>query len=135
MLPNVTWLRDLTHDVRYGVRVFSRRPVLTMTIVMTLAVAIGTNAAILSITDGILRRPLPYRDPDNLVRIIENVPAGESRGGVPTRVSAMDIWELSQLQTEARTLSHVGGYGPVTKTLTGAGDVRRVAGSLFSADI
>ena len=131
----ISWLRDLTHDVRYGVRAFSRRPMLTTTVVLTLASGIGTNAAILSVTDGILRKPLPYRDPDNLVRIVENVPAGESRGGVPTRLIAMDVWELSQLQTEARTLSHVAGYGPVTKILTGAGEVRRVTGSLLSPEI
>lgn len=128
-------LGEVWQDGRTAIRMLRHRPVVTLTVVLTLAIGIGASGAILGIADGILRKPLPYKDPERLVRIVETVPAGESRGGVPARMIAMDVWELSQLQTEARTLSHVAGYGPVIKTLTGAGDARRVTGALLSPDI
>src|SRR3954467_12233703 len=60
-----------THDVRYAIRLLRRSPGFAATAILTLAVSIGANAAIWSAVKGILVAPLPYEDPDRLVRLFE----------------------------------------------------------------
>jgi len=54
-------------DVRYALRRWAARPGLAMTVVLTLGLGIGTATAIFSVVDGVLLRPLPWREPDRLV--------------------------------------------------------------------
>jgi len=63
-----------SHDVRYAIRVLRRSPGFAATAILTLAVSIGANAAIWSAVKGILVAPLPYEDPDRLVRLFEEAP-------------------------------------------------------------
>ena len=55
-------VRRLVEDVRFAVRVFARAPVLTATIVVTLALGIGATTAVFSIVQAVLLRPLPYQE-------------------------------------------------------------------------
>jgi predicted permease len=59
------------HDVRYATRLLRRSPGFAATAILTLAVSIGANAAIFSAVQGVLVAPLPYPDPDRLVRLFE----------------------------------------------------------------
>jgi predicted permease len=63
-LIETTW-----KDLRYAARFLYRTPGFTITIVLTLALSIGANSAIFSVIEGVLLRPLPYPQPDRLVRI------------------------------------------------------------------
>jgi predicted permease len=63
-----------SHDVRYAIRLLRRSPGFAATAILTLAVSIGANAAIWSAVKGILVAPLPYADPDRLVRLFEEAP-------------------------------------------------------------
>lgn len=63
-------LETIWHDARYGVRAILRTPLVCGTIVFVLAVAIGANATIFSALQGIVLRPLPYRDADRLVVVM-----------------------------------------------------------------
>jgi hypothetical protein len=56
-------------DVRYAVRRWAARPGLAVTVVLTLGLGIGATTAIFSLVDGVLLRPLPWREPDRLVSI------------------------------------------------------------------
>jgi len=67
-------MRTLFQDVRYAIRLLQRSPGFAMTAVLTLAVSIGANAAIFSAVQGVLIAPLPYPDPDRLVRLFEEAP-------------------------------------------------------------
>src|SRR5690606_6693761 len=63
----VGWLDTLVRDVRYAVRSLLRRPGFAVTVVLTLALAIGANAAVFSVLDAVLLRPLPYPEAERLV--------------------------------------------------------------------
>jgi putative ABC transport system permease protein len=68
----------LSRDVRFALRTLAARPAHTLAAVVTLAVAIGANVAMLAVVDGVLLAPLPYRDPDALVAVAETDRTGEA---------------------------------------------------------
>ena len=67
-------MRTLRQDVSYAIRLLRRSPGFGVTAILTLALAIGANAAIFSAVKGVLIAPLPYPDPDRLVRLFEEAP-------------------------------------------------------------
>ena len=64
-------MTTLLHDVRYALRVFARHRAFTGAAIATLAVAIGANTAIFALVSGVLLRPLPFPQPEQLVRVEE----------------------------------------------------------------
>src|SRR6188474_1692635 len=68
-------IQTLRHDLRYAVRLLRRSPGFTGATILTLALSIGANAAIYSAVQGVLISPLPYTEPDRLVRLFEEAPA------------------------------------------------------------
>jgi predicted permease len=98
-IRGVPLLEELVHDLRYAVRGFRRQPGFTAVAVLALAVGIGANAAVFSIVNGVLMRPLAYQDPDRLMAL--------TRGGVrtpgqapPARWISLRRWEALK---DART--------------------------------
>ena len=128
---------NLRQDVRYSVRVLLRAPTFSSVVVLTLALGIGANTAIFSVVNALLLTPLPYTDPDRLVRLVENVPAEESPNGQALRVSGIHQREFLEWREQSRTLSHMAIYSPVAMTLSGRGEAvrlngRRVSPALFA---
>jgi predicted permease len=70
----VRLLQDLTHDLRFGVRTLLRRPGFTLALLATIGIAIGSNAAVFSVVYSILLEPLPFAEPDRIVRIHNSYP-------------------------------------------------------------
>jgi hypothetical protein len=63
----VHWIDELRQDLRCAARTLVRNPGFAAPVIVTLALGIGANAAVFAVTYGILMRPLPYRDPSELV--------------------------------------------------------------------
>lgn len=111
-------LERLWQDIRYGARMFRRTPGFTAIAVFSLAVGIGGNAAMFTLVNTLLVRPLPYRQPDRLVRITGIFP----RAAIPffrQRTRTMDVAAVS----------------PGSEyNLTGEGEAIRIVGSAASAN-
>ncbi len=114
--PVLTFLRD----VRFAVRSLGRTKGLAFTVVLTLALGIGANAAIFSLVRGVLLRPLVNRDEDRLIYIQQSAP-GISPGGVPFSVP-----EIQDLRASVKTLSSFGEFSIVGFTMIGLGEPREV---------
>ncbi|HEY1212250.1 MAG TPA: ABC transporter permease, partial [Bryobacteraceae bacterium] len=63
------WLESVAKDIRYALRVLKRSPVFTVSTIATLALGIGANAALFTLVDALLLKPLPVHDPGRLVRL------------------------------------------------------------------
>src|SRR6185503_8684879 len=75
----VRLLEEFLQDVRYGKRLLLKNPAVTLIAIVTLALGIGANAAIFSVVNAFLLRPLPYGDPDRLV-MVDSQQRGQSVG-------------------------------------------------------
>ncbi len=71
----------LRQDVRSALVAMRRAPGFAATALITLALGVGATTAVFSIVHGVLLRPLPYADPDRLVRLWEEYPGGVSPAG------------------------------------------------------
>lgn len=123
-------VEELQQDVRYAARSLARRPGFTAIAILTLAVGIGANTAIFSAVDALMFRPLPFRRPDQLVKVAFATPGGN---GIPERDNMPWSWMKyltfrdAQKQFQAHALWVQGNF-----SFTGD-DPERIAGEWASA--
>jgi putative ABC transport system permease protein len=128
------WLEDLRRDVPYAIRGLVRSPGFTAAAVTTLALGIGATTAVFGVVNAVLLQPLPYKDSDQLVRIIERAAARNS-ANPPLRRTSMSWAELAQWRAQTTTLSAMA-YAlnpPITLMPTATGSAR-LTGTLLSAN-
>src|SRR5262245_26614195 len=123
-------MRTLFADLRYAFRVMSRTPSFAIAVVSVLALGIGANTAIFSIVNAVLLRPLPFEQPDRLVRIFTRTPGP---GGGPFELSPGKFYDW---QRDARSFEGMAMYqccGLRELALTGTGAARTMRAPLVSA--
>jgi predicted permease len=112
----MTWAREL----KLAIRSLSRTKWLTTTVVLTLALGIGANAAIFTLVRGVLLRPLVNRNEDRLIYIRQSAP-GLGPGLLPFSVP-----EIQDLRASVKTLSALGEFSTIGFTMLGLGEPREV---------
>ena len=116
-------LDDLRQDVRICLRNLARAPVLTATIVATVGLGIGATTLMFGAVDAVLLRPLPYRDPDRLVRIYTDAPPNK----FPFSVADYLALEAQQTQFE-----QIAGYTERAMAFTDGSAAERLRGRVVS---
>ncbi|HEX5083500.1 MAG TPA: ABC transporter permease, partial [Blastocatellia bacterium] len=121
------FMETLLQDLRYGARMLMKNPGFTLVVVITLALGIGANTAIFSLVNGVLLRPLPYAEPERLVRVFENFKKRNLSFAGLTAPGFLD-WRAQQTVFE-----DIAAYQAIGFDLTGEGESRRVLGMRASA--
>src|SRR5471030_393911 len=108
------------HDVKLAVRSLARTKGLTITVVLTLALGIGANAAIFSLVRGVLLRPLVNRDEDRLIYL------RQSARGMGVDDAAFSVPEIQDLRARVTKLTAFGDFSTIGFTMVGLGEPREV---------
>ncbi|HKH72845.1 MAG TPA: ADOP family duplicated permease [Vicinamibacterales bacterium] len=111
----------LFSDLRFALRSLLRAKGLAVTVVLTLAIGIGANAAIFSVVRGVLLRPLVNRDEDRLIYIRQSAP------GLTTTNTTFSVPEIDDLRARVNTLTAFGDFSTVGFTMVGLGEPRVVS--------
>ena len=117
----------LFQDLRYALRMLLKKPAFTVVAVMTLALGIGANSTIFSFVNGILLRPLPYRNPDRLMMLDETVP---KRGIVSMGVSFPNFADWRE---QNHVFEDIAAFTPDTYTVVDGGEPEQISGARVSA--
>ena len=117
--------------MRFAIRSLLRTKGLTITVILTLALGIGANAAIFTLVRGVLLRPLVNRDEERLIYIHQSAP------GVNIENATFSVPEIQDLRQRIKTLSAIGDFSTIGFTMVGLGEPREVqagvvGGSYFS---
>src|SRR6185436_16879728 len=111
---------SLMTDLKFALRSLTRASGLAVTVIVTLALGIGANAAIFSIVRGVLLRPLVNRDADQLIYIRQSAP------GLGMANASFSVPELHDLQRGVKSLTTFGDFSTIEFTMLGLGDPRSV---------
>jgi predicted permease len=113
-------------DLRQAFRSFSRAKGLTTTVIITLALGIGANAAMFSVVRGVLLRPLVNRDEARLIYIRQSAP------GIDVENMTFSMPEIGDLRSRLTTVTDLGDFSSTSFTLVGLGEPRVVRSGVVS---
>src|SRR5216117_1059863 len=105
-------------DLKFALRSLLRAKGLSLTVVLTLALGIGANAAIFSVVRGVLLRPLVNRDEERLIYIRQSAPV------IGSENAAFSVPEIQDLKTRLTSVSALGDFSTITFTMVGLGEPR-----------
>ncbi len=115
----------LAQDLRYALRVLSKSPGFTVTVILTLALSIGATSAIVSVIQGVLLRPLPFRDAEQLVRIFTHNDAFPKFPINPN--------DFHDFRTRLKSFESMAAYTHTDLQLAGTGEAVRLPGFAVTA--
>ena len=115
-----------TQDLKFAARSLFRATGLTITVVLTLALGIGANAAIFTLVRGVLLRPLVNRDEDRLLYI------WQSARGIATEDIAFSVPEVQDMEAGVKSITSFGDFSTIGFTMVGLGEPREVSAGVVS---
>jgi len=127
-LQQLRWEDEMIQDFRFGVRMLLEKPGFTITAVLSLAIGIGANSAIFSVVNGVVLRPLPFHEPERLMRLWHDKPEANLHE-IP--VSSDDVVEWRK---QAQSFDGVAAYFQTGSTFTGDFEPEHVAGARVTVD-
>jgi predicted permease len=117
---------SLITDFKFALRSLARVKGLAITVVATLALGIGANAAIFSVVRGVLLRPLVNKDEDRLIYVRQSAP------GLKEDNAKFSVPEIRDLRSRVKMLSSIGEFSTIDFTLVGLGEPRVVRAGVVS---
>jgi putative ABC transport system permease protein len=124
-------MKTLLQDVRFGFRQMAKRPGFTLVVVLTMALGIGANAAIFSVLDAVLLRPLPYPQPQGLIKVWSRF----TGIGMPNDQNWVSAPEFRDYQRLNRSFSDLAAMGVDSVNLGVKGSPLRVVGAGVSPSL
>ena len=121
------WLDEAGGDVRFAFRIFVKNPGFTIIIVLTLALGIGANTAIFSLTDALMLRWLPVRSPQELVQVKLQAPGGRGPGGDDFSYAI-----VRALADQHEIFTGVAGFSGFSFDVGAPGSASRVPGAMVT---
>ncbi len=121
-------LETLWQDVRFGARVLRRNPGFTLLAILTLALGIGANTAIFSVVYGVLLRPLPYQQGNELIVLRQQAPLA--------RIDDLNfsVREIADYRQQNQTLADLAEHHSMAFTLFGGSEPERIQAAVVSAN-
>jgi putative ABC transport system permease protein len=125
------WLEEVARDVRHASRALRRTPAFSVIVILTLAIGIAANITVFSVVNGVLLKPLPYPNPDELVAVWQSAPGAEGLAAVSggLRLSASMYFTYSE---QNRAFAHLGAWYVASATVTGTSDPEEVRAAFVS---
>ncbi|HEY3744297.1 MAG TPA: ADOP family duplicated permease [Bryobacteraceae bacterium] len=111
---------NFLNDLKFAARSLARTKGLSITVILTLALGIGANAAIFTLVRGVLMRPLVNRDEDRLVYI------RQSAKGIGIEDAAFSVPEILDIKERVKSISKFGDFSTIGFTMIGLGEPREV---------
>jgi putative ABC transport system permease protein len=116
-------------DIRFALRQLLKQPAFTAIAVVTVALAIGATTAVLSLVNGLLVRPLPYRDPQRLILLLQHFKS-QNLERIPVSPP-----EFKDYAARAHSFEKLGAFGFTNFNFAGEDRPERIAGATITADV
>jgi predicted permease len=113
-------------DIRYGLRILAKNPGFAAIAVLTLALGIGANTALFSVVHGVLLKPMPYQNPEQLVDVYWTTPLDQKE--------PFSFPDFLDCQKQNHVFSSMAGYRWDNFSLLGVGEPERLSGERVSAE-
>jgi putative ABC transport system permease protein len=116
-------------DLRYSARSLVKSRGLVLPAILCLALGLGTNAALFGLVNGVLLKPLPYAEPDRIVRVFETAPRN------PDELRSTALPTIADWNRDLRSLEPVASYSPWTFDVTGGDRPEQLLGASVSREL
>src|SRR5580658_7156162 len=116
---SIPWVEQTLQDARYALRTLLKSPGFTAVALLTLALGIGANIAIFTIVNAVLLRPLPFPEPERLVRIFDDL------NGTGAKDVGMSVPELDDMRDRSGLFDSVSAIFPASTALRGGDRTER----------
>ena len=117
----------LRHDLRYTFRTLARSPGFALTAILVTALGIGANTAAFSVADFVLIRPLPFAEPDRLVKLWERPTGGGRFEFSPPN--------FNDYKAQVQSFAAIGAFHGISVSLVGQGEPQRLSGTALTGEV
>ena len=124
----------IMQNLRYALRVLAKQPLFTAIVILTFALGIGANTAVFSVLNAVLLRPLPFKEPQNLVALGEFDPREKADPG--TEIQSISYLDYVDFRDQTQVFDRVAVYtNQAVSTLTDGNEAAHVQGEAVSANL